>query len=259
MENVVDYQKKENCGLLTICRPKALNALNQEVLEALDQVLDGIEEDSELRVLMITGSGDKAFVAGADIKEIHDLNRQTAMEFSRKGQKVFERIEKLPMAVIAAVNGFALGGGLELALACDFIYASEKAKFGLPECTLGLIPGFGGTVRLSRKVPSGLAREWTMTGSMVSAEEALTAGLVNKVCDHDTMMEQVLTVASVLQKRAPLAIRGIKKCIQETYGLPVTSAMDVEAKAFAQLFTSWDAKEGTSAFIEKRKPVFKGQ
>ena len=163
------------------------------------------------------------------------------------------------MAVIAAVNGFALGGGLELALACDFIYASEKAKFGLPECTLGLIPGFGGTVRLSRKVPSGLAREWTMTGSMVSAEEALTAGLVNKVCDHDTIMEQVLTVASVLQKRAPLAIRGIKKCIQETYGLPVTSAMDVEAKAFAQLFTSWDAKEGTSAFIEKRKPVFKGQ
>jgi len=256
---VVQYQKKENCGLLTLNRPQAMNALNDEILEALDQALDRIEDDPELRVLIITGEGEKAFVAGADIKEIHGLDKQTAGDFSKKGQRIFERIEKLPMAVIAAVNGFALGGGLELALSCDFIYATDKARFGLPECTLGLIPGFGGTVRLSRKIGPSLAAEWTMTGNMVSADVAMAAGLVNKVCPDDSLMDEVLTVASVLQKRAPLAIKGIKKCIQNTYGIPVSAGMAMEAAEFAKLFTSWDTKEGTTAFIEKRKPEFKGQ
>lgn len=256
---LVELEKKENRATLTINKPQALNALSSEVLSALDQALNQVEEDKSIRCLIITGQGDKAFVAGADIKEINTLDKTSAAEFAGQGQKVFSRLEKLKIPVIAAVNGFALGGGLELAMACDFILASEKAKFGLPECTLGLMPGFGGSVRLARKVGPGQAKQMTFTGDMISAEEAKACGLVNDILAPEELLSATHRVASTIAMRAPLALTAIKQTIEETYGMPTDQAMDVEQKAFAQLFDSKDVKEGTSAFIEKRKPEFTGQ
>lgn len=254
----VKYQKNGSVAQVTISKPKALNALSTDVLKELDQVLSQIQEDKDLRCMVLTGEGDKAFVAGADIKEIHSLNKDSALLFAEKGQDVFSKIENLRIPVIAAVNGFALGGGLELALSCDFIIASSNAKLGLPECTLGLIPGFGGTVRLARKVGPQWAKQWTFTGDMISAEEALQVGLVNKVCSPGELPEVVQKLASTISKRAPLALTAIKQSINETYGRSVSEAMKIEREKFATLFASQDVKEGTTAFIEKRKPDFKG-
>ena len=254
----IKLEQLEKVTVLTVTKPKALNALSSEVLQELNSALDEIEA-SETRCLIITGEGEKAFVAGADIKEISALNPETALEFADFGQKVFMRIESLKIPVIAAVNGFALGGGLELALACDFILAGENAKLGLPECTLGLMPGFGGTVRLARRVGPGQAKQMSFTGDMVGAEEALQMGLINEIAWHNQLMERAMKVAETIAKRAPLALTAIKKTIESTYGLPTAEAMKMEQIEFGELFSSKDCKEGTSAFIEKRKPEFIGK
>jgi len=256
-EKVINYEKKDFIGVITIDRPQALNALNSQVLKELEACLNQLDESKDIRVLIITGSGEKAFVAGADIKEIDTLDKKTADEFSHYGQKVFLKIENLFCPVIAAVNGFALGGGLELALACDFIIASQTAKLGLPECTLGLIPGFGGTVRLARRVGPGLAKQWTFSGEMVSAQRAWETGLVNQLAETQSLMEECHKIANLMAQRSPQSLEAIKKSINETYGVDSQKAMMIEKNLFSQLFGSFDQKEGTKAFIEKRKPVFK--
>lgn len=261
----MSYQtlKLENEGAiwtLTLNRPEALNALNSTVLEEMNKALEEISEKSfnSAKVLILTGTGEKAFVAGADIKEINSLGVDSAERFSERGQAVFRRLENLQIPVIAAVNGFALGGGLELALACDFIYASENAKFGLPEVTLGLIPGFGGTVRLSRAIGLPKAKEWIFTGGMVTAAEAHQMGLVNKVLPLAELMPAVKKTAEAISSRGPVAVGAAKRTVMEAYDHDIDSALGVEAAQFAALFRTEDMKEGTGAFIEKRKAQFKG-
>ena len=257
--SLIKLEDSKIIATLTINKPEAMNALSSGVLSELEEALQVVATNRELRCLIITGEGDRAFVAGADIKEIHALDGQAAFEFAGFGQKVFRKIEQLNIPVIAAVNGFALGGGLELALACDFIFASNKAKFGLPECTLGLMPGFGGTVRLARKVGPSQAMQMTMTGDMISAEEAQQMGLVNEVCEPDQLMERAKMVGTTIASRAPIAVASIKKTIQNTYGVHIQDALNMEQKEFGDLFTTSDCKEGTRAFIEKRKPIFTGK
>lgn len=255
----IKYEKENQWAVITVSKPKALNALSGAVLKELDSCLSQVMEDKSLRCLIITGDGEKAFVAGADIKELSSLDASGAETFSGLGQDVFSKLEALDIPVIAAVNGFALGGGLELALSCDFIYASQNARFGLPECSLGLMPGFGGSVRLARKVGPSLAKQWTFTGDMVKADEALRSGLVNKVCELPELMTEVKKTAEVIASRAPIAVAAIKRTIESTYGMENSQAMLVERKEFTNLFETQDCKEGTQAFLEKRKAEFKGQ
>lgn len=255
--SLVQLETKNTIGFLTINRPEALNALNSEVLSQLDAIVTQIESEKTLRCLIITGSGEKAFVAGADIKEMNGIDSAQAQLFAERGQSVFNKIESLYCPVIAAVNGFALGGGLELALACDFILASQNAKMGLPECTLGLIPGFGGTVRLARRVSPGLAKQWTFSGAMVSAEEALRTHLVNAVYEPTQLLAEATKMAETFATRSPQSLMQIKKSIHSSYGQPTEAAMSMEARYFSEVFGTFDQKEGTSAFVEKRKPTFK--
>ena len=256
--NLVQLVVDNSVALVTINKPQALNALSSEVLAELKSVVEKIQSDAQIRCVLVTGAGEKAFVAGADIKQIHDLDVDSAKEFAELGQSVFSSLEDLPVPVIAVVNGFALGGGLELAMACDFILASEKAKFGLPECTLGLMPGFGGSVRLARKVGPALAKQMMFTGDMISAEDAKAAGLVNQVFAPDELIDGAQAVAKTISMRAPLALAAIKRTVESTYGVARDTAMVHEQDQFAGLFSSSDCKEGTAAFIEKRKPQFTG-
>lgn len=252
-------QKKPTIWVLTISRPESLNALNSHVLNEMAEAIRFIGElDYEhARALIVTGAGSKAFVAGADIKEIAELGKN-AKEFATKGQSVFHELELLKIPVIAAVNGFALGGGCELALSCDYIYASENAKFGLPEVSLGLIPGFGGTVRLLKAVGPRRAKELTYTGDMITAHEALVMGLVNKVTTSDKLMDEAFVSVEKILSRAPVAVCKAKKSINESQDLNIDKALENEALLFADLFETSDVQEGTRAFIEKRKPIFKG-
>lgn len=245
---------------LTINRPEALNSLNLQVLNDMSDALRQISEmDFEhVKALIITGAGEKAFVAGADIKEMKDMNEDQAMQFAKRGQSIFHELSLLKIPVIAAVNGFALGGGCELALGCDFIIASENAKFGLPEVSLGLIPGFGGTVKLTRAVGIRRARELTMTAEIITAEAAMKYGLVNEVVPLAELIPATMKKINLILSRSPLAISQAKKSINEAYDLETEKALANEADIFSQLFTSEDTREGTAAFIEKRKPVFKG-
>lgn len=265
MENnyktILIEQKPQGIWLLTINRPEALNALNSVVLNEVSEVLRQIGEMpyDDARAIVITGAGEKAFVAGADIKEINALDEQKALVFAQRGQSIFHELSLLKIPVIAAVNGFALGGGCELALGCDFIYASENAKFGLPEVSLGLIPGFGGTVRLARAIGQRRACEWTYTGGMISAQEAQGMGLVNKVLPQADLLSAVMKTVEAILSKAPLAVSAAKKSINESWDMDVEEAQRNEANIFAELFNSEDVKEGTSAFIEKRKAQFKGQ
>ncbi|HWU44741.1 MAG TPA: enoyl-CoA hydratase-related protein [Bdellovibrio sp.] len=254
-------QKANGVWILTINRPEALNALNSTVLNEMAEALRQIGEMpyADARTLVITGAGEKAFVAGADIKEIHELDEDRALSFAQRGQSIFHELTLLKIPVIAAVNGFALGGGCELALGCDFIYASENAKFGLPEVSLGLIPGFGGTVRMARAMGQRRARELTYTGGMITAQEALQMGLVNKVVPPGELMSAVMKTAESILAKAPLAVRSSKTSINQAWDMDVEEAQRNEAKIFAELFNSEDVKEGTQAFIEKRKAQFKGQ
>ncbi|MES2856719.1 MAG: enoyl-CoA hydratase-related protein [Bdellovibrionota bacterium] len=242
-----------------ISRPEAMNALNSSVLDSISKLLDAVHADHSVRAVILTGIGEKAFVAGADIKQFESFSPSSAANFASAGQALFTRIETLRVPVIAAVNGFALGGGLELALSCDFIIASENAKFGLPECTLGLMPGYGGTVRLPRRVGASYAREMALTGNMIDSAEALRIGLVNRVTAQPELLSTCRTLAGTIASRAPLAIAAIKKSIHEGASLTEAKASDLEAKLFGELFASSDKTEGVRAFIEKRKPAFTGQ
>ncbi|MBC7743455.1 MAG: enoyl-CoA hydratase/isomerase family protein [Bdellovibrionaceae bacterium] len=260
-ENIKLESKDNGVWILTVSRPEALNALNAQILNEMGEAIRQISEmDFEnSKALIITGAGEKAFVAGADIKEMMDLNQDQAMQFAKRGQSVFHEINLLKIPVIAAVNGFALGGGLELALACDFIIASENAKFGLPEVSLGLIPGFGGTVRWARAVGIRRARELTMTGDMLNAQQALQMGLVNYVVTLPELIPAAMKKIEMILTRSPLAVAEAKKSINQAFDLDTEAALENEAQIFGTLFTAQDVREGTRAFIEKRKPVFTGE
>ncbi len=256
-KNVI-FEVKEGVGILTINRPKVLNALNPETLDEIDDVIKKVKEDESIRVLIITGAGDKAFVAGADISEFPKMTPLQAKIFSEKGHKVFFEIESLPIPTIACVNGYALGGGCELALACDFIYASEKAKFGQPEINLGIMPGFGGTQRLSRIIGKAKTKELCMTGVQISAQEAKELGIVAQVFPHEELFDKTMEVAKSLAQKSRVALRQIKQTIDRGFDVDLKTGCSIEIEAFALTFSSSDAKEGTTAFLEKRKPNFKG-
>jgi enoyl-CoA hydratase len=256
----LSYEKQsEFIGLLKISRPKALNALNAQVLDELGEALTQIEEDRSLRCLILTGDGEKAFIAGADIKEMAGMEPAQALEFAKKGQSLTRRLEKLRMPVIAAVNGFALGGGTEFAISCDFIIASENARFGLPEVSLGIIPGFGGTQRLARFVGLPRAREMIYTGNHYSAEQAKTFGLANEVVPQSELLEAALKFAKDICKRGPVAVAVAKRAANEGYDKDIDGGLEIEREVFGELFVTKDQVEGTTAFVEKRKPEFKGE
>ncbi|MDA8403837.1 MAG: enoyl-CoA hydratase-related protein [Desulfobacteraceae bacterium] len=243
---------------ITLNRPKSLNALNTEVLNELFQAAEAVEADASVRVLILTGSGGKAFAAGADITELAELNTLQGKAFAAGGHKTMRRFQTLPIPVIAAVNGFALGGGLELALSCDFIYASENAKFGLPEITLGLIPGFGGTQRLSRIIGKNMAKEMIFTGKTITAAEALGLGIVNQVVPAGELMESALKTARAIAAKGGVSLCMAKQAINQGMDVDLAAGCQMEIDAFAICMASQDAKEGTHAFLEKRKPEFKG-
>jgi enoyl-CoA hydratase len=243
---------------LTFNRPKALNALNADTLAELAHALESIGRDEAIRVLVLTGSGEKAFVAGADIGELARCSVLQAKHFAQAGQEAIGRLQALPIPAIAAVNGYALGGGTEIALACDFIYASEKAMFGLPEITLGLIPGFGGTQRLPRSVGGAMAKELIFTGRMLKADEAHAIGLVNRVCQPDALMATVLETAQAIAAKGKVSLRAAKEAINGGLNVDLETGCRLERDAFAVCVASSDAKEGTTAFLEKRKALFTG-
>jgi enoyl-CoA hydratase len=257
-ENII-YQVEEGIATITFNRPKALNALNAALLGELSDALDKVAADEGIRVLILTGSGDKAFVAGADITELATFNSLSAKNFATFGQAVIDKLQKLPIIVIAAVNGFALGGGTEIAIACDFIYASENAKFGQPEINLGLIPGFGGTQRLPRLIGTNMAKELIFTGKMVSAAEGNQIGLVNKVVAPAALIDEVMKVAKELAAKGKVSLRAAKQAINNGINADLATGLKIEIDAFALCYASTDAPEGTGAFLEKRKPDFTGK
>ena len=256
-ENII-FQAEKGIATITFNRPKALNAINSDLLREFSQALDEVAENEDIRVLVLTGAGEKAFVAGADIKELATFNSLGAKFFARKGQNIINKLQELPIPVIAAVNGFALGGGTEIALAADFIYASENAAFGQPEINLGLIPGFGGTQRLPRLVGTNIAKEIIFSGKMVPAAEADKIGLVNKVCPADSLMEEVMKTAATIASKGRVSLCLAKEAVNNGINADLATGCGIEIEAFALCFTSEDANEGTAAFIEKRKPEFKG-
>lgn len=256
-ENII-FQIDAGIATISFNRPKALNALNTALLEEFSQALDEIAADENIRVLVLTGAGDKSFVAGADINELAACNSLTAKNFIRKGHNTLAKLQELPIAVIAAVNGFALGGGTEIAIACDFIYASENAKFGQPEINLGLIPGFGGTQRLPRLIGMNMAKELVFTGKMISAAEAGKIGLANKVVPQDQLMEEVMKTAREIASKGKVSLRAAKQAINFGMNADLSTGIHIEIDAFSLCYDSSDAQEGTSAFLEKRKAEFKG-
>ena len=259
MYKTLIYEKKENIGLLTINRPEKMNAISQELTAELSLLLDEIENDDELRVIVITGAGDKAFVAGADINELVDRDARLGRRVSRERQEIFSRIENLHVPVIAAVNGYALGGGLELALACSIRICSEKAQFGAPEVKLGIIPGDGGTQRLPRLVGQGRAMEMIITGDFIDAQEAYRIGLVNKVFPPEKLKEEAMELAKKIASRPPLAVRYAKEAVNRSQEGDSASGFALESYLHALSCTTEDKKEGVSAFLEKRKGKFKGK
>ncbi|SDC84183.1 enoyl-CoA hydratase/isomerase family protein [Niabella drilacis] len=242
---------------ITINRPDKLNALNQTVLEELAMIIDELINNAELKAAIITGSGEKAFIAGADIAEFSGLDAAAGTALAQKGQQLFARIENAPKPIIAAVNGFALGGGCELAMACHFRIASENAKFGQPEVNLGLLPGYGGTQRLTRLIGKGRALELLLAGTMIDAVTAFNYGLVNRVVPQGGLLAEARSLLAVINTKAPLAIAA---CIEAANlaALPGNSGYEKEAESFGRLITTNDAREGIAAFMEKRKAEFKG-
>lgn len=248
---------REGIGVLTISSPATLNALNSTILGELNAFVEELDQENT-RVLVITGEG-KAFVAGADISQMSGLYPEEGYKFGQFGAQVFKKIEDLEIPVIAAINGFALGGGCELAMACDIRIASAKAKFGQPEVNLGIIPGFSGTYRLSKLVGQGIAKELIYTGGMIGADEALRIGLVNKVVEPEALMDTVLAMAESILTSAPIAVKFAKKCINENYDLTAAEAIELENKYFSKCFATADQKEGMAAFLGKRKAEFKNE
>ena len=251
------FEHNEGITVLKISAPKSLNALNSTILKELDDFVGQL--DAQTRVLIITGDGEKSFVAGADISEMAHLNEPQGQEFGRLGAQVFRRIELLPIPVIAAVNGFALGGGCELAMACDIRIASSKAKFGQPEVGLGIIPGFSGTYRLPKLIGQGYAKEMIYTGKVIRADEALRIGLVNAVYEPEELMGKAMEMAAMMLKNAAIAIRLAKQSINEGYDLDADAAIALENKLFGQCFATKDQKEGMDAFLNKRPAAFTGE
>lgn len=256
--NNITVEIEGGTALVTISRPKVLNALNHETLQELDEAMAGLEKNDAVLAIILTGSGEKAFVAGADISFMQTLGPLKAREFARIGQAVFSRIENLTKPVIAAVNGFALGGGCELAMACDIRVASENAKFGQPEVTLGIMAGFGGSQRLPRLVNPGLAKEILFTGDMYDAQSALKMGLVGHVVPSADLIGFCKAMAGRIAASGPVAVRLTKEAVNQGLEMDLEKAFALEADLFGLCFTTSDQKEGVSAFLEKRKAVFKG-
>ncbi len=253
------YEVADGVALITLNRPKALNAINRMMVQELTQVLNQAEEDQNVRILILTGAEEKAFAAGADITEFQHLSPIEALHSSQAFQAAFNRIERLKKPVIAAVNGFCLGAGCELALACDMIYASDRARFGQPEINLGFIPGGGGTQRLTRLIGRPRAKELIYTGEMIDAQEAYRIGLVSKVFPAAELIPAVKKLAQQVTSKGAVAIELAKKVIDEGYEGDLTSALALEAQGFALCFGTEDKTEGVTAFLEKRQPHFKGR
>ena len=248
-----------NILTITINREDKLNALNQQTLAELREALLSISDDKDLRGVIITGSGEKAFVAGADISELADLNEMNGRKFAESGQEIFQMIEDSNIPVIAAVNGFALGGGCELAMACHMRIATKNAKFGQPEVNLGIIPGYGGTQRLTQLIGKGKALELMLTGDMINSEQATQLGLVNHVVDNKSeLLEKANEIFSKISKKAPLAVGMVIDCVNAVF-IPGENGYQTEANSFSRCCGSNDFKEGTQAFLEKRSPNFTGE
>ncbi len=246
-------------GIITVNRPEQLNPLNVDVLNCLSEVIDECGSSDEIKVVIITGAGDKSFVAGADIAEMRDMNVAGARAFSELGQSVFSKLERLPKPVIAAVNGYALGGGTELAVSCDIIIASEKARFGQPEVNLCVFPGFGGTQRLPRLLGKARAKEIIFTGEQFDATRALAIGLINRIVPPDRLMEEAKDLARIMMSKGLIAISLAKQAIESGFEVDLTNGMVIERNCFAQCFDTQDQKEGMIAFLEKREPQFRGK
>jgi enoyl-CoA hydratase len=253
------YSVKDRIATVTINRPDRLNALNATAKAELRELFTNIRTDTSVDVVIMTGAGEKAFVAGTDIKELTELNGESGKVFSHSGQEVLDMIEDLGKPVIAAVNGYALGGGCELALACHLRIASDKARFGQPEVTLGVIPGYGGTQRLARLIGRGRALEMILTGVQVDAAEAYRIGLVNKVVPPEELMPRAIAMAQVISSFGQPAIRMALKAVNSAQEMPLGEGQKVEASLFGGCCNTEDFREGTTAFLEKRKPVFKNK
>ena len=252
-ENII-LGNEGKIATITINRPESLNALNYKTIQELSDAFGKLNDDREIRVIILTGSGEKSFVAGADIKEFSDFGTDAAEDLARNGQNLlFNKIENLSKPVIAAVNGFALGGGLELAMACHIRYASDNAKLGLPEVTLGLIPGHGGTQRLPQLVGKGIANELIFSAKMITAERAKEIGLVNEVFSSSELLEKTKELATLISRNSPM---GISKAIAAVNLAGTSNGFETEIKSFGELFEMDDKKEGVAAFLEKRKPAF---
>ena len=252
MTNVL-LEKKGNIAVATINRPKALNALNSQVLEDLNELVDLVTADEEIRALVLTGAGEKAFVAGADIGEMSTLTKAEGEAFGKKGNDVFRKLETMPVPTIAAINGFALGGGCELSMSCDIRICADTAVFGQPEVGLGITPGFGGTQRLARLVSPGMAKQLVYTARNIKADEALRIGLVNAVYPAAELMAAAEKMADTIAKNAPIAVRACKKAINEGLDVDMDAALVIEEKLFGSCFETADQAEGMGAFLEKRK------
>ena len=252
-QNII-LETEGKTAIISINRPESLNALNAQTIQELSEAFGDLNADKEIRVIILTGSGEKSFVAGADIKEFSDYGTAAAEDLSRKGQEIlFDKIENLHKPVIAAVNGFALGGGLELAMACHIRYASENAKLGLPEVTLGLIPGYGGTQRLPKLVGKGLANEMIFSAKMISAQRAKEIGLVNDVFAAEELLAKTKELATTISRNSPMAVAKAIKAVNQS---DTEKGFETEIKFFGELFEMEDKKEGVAAFLEKRKPTF---
>lgn len=251
MEYIV-YEQKGSYAVISISREKALNALNSQVLDELNETLDAVNLE-EVRCLILTGAGAKSFVAGADIGEMSTLTKAEGEAFGKKGNDVFRKLETFPIPVIAAVNGFALGGGCEISMSCDIRICSDNAVFGQPEVGLGITPGFGGTQRLARLVGPGMAKQMIYTARNIKADEALRIGLVNAVYTQDELMAAAEKMAAGIAKNAPIAVRNCKKAINDGLDADMDEAIVIEEKLFGDCFESYDQKEGMAAFLEKRK------
>ncbi len=255
--NHFKIDRKEDFEILTLSAPKTLNAINSTITAELDHYLSNL--DKAVRCLIITGDGEKSFVAGADISEMASLNEAEAAVFGKKGADVFRKIETLPIPVIAAVNGFALGGGCELAMACDIRICSSNARFGQPEVGLGITPGFSGTYRLTKLVGMGMAKQLIFTGKAIKADEALRIGLVNAVVEPADLMPQAEEMAKAICVNAPVAVAAAKECINAEYDLDADAAVEYEVKAFARCFATEDQKNGMAAFLRKEKVEYQGK
>ncbi|MEA3470168.1 MAG: enoyl-CoA hydratase-related protein [Thermodesulfobacteriota bacterium] len=257
--NNIIFSVEEGIATITFNRPKAMNAMNSETMSELKDAVTLCRDDDDIRVIILTGSGDKAFVAGADISEMQDLEPREALAFMELGHETLRLLETAPKPSIAAVNGFALGGGTEISMACDMRFASEKARFGQPEILIGLIPGWGGTQRLPRLIGTGRAKELVMSGEQIGAQRAYEIGLVNRIYPLETLMEETIKFARKLSGLPPFQLKMAKHSINFGYDLPLDNAVRLEVECCAQCFSTEDQKEGMKAFLEKRKPDYKGR